>query len=38
MSIFRLEEKFMLAGLLIGVFIGGFFGVALMCLLYYSRD
>ena len=28
----------MIAGIIIGMFIGGFFGVALMCLLYYSRE
>ena len=28
----------MIAGIIIGTFIGGFFGVSLMCLLYYSRE
>ncbi|MER2148451.1 MAG: DUF3789 domain-containing protein [Ruminococcus sp.] len=28
----------MLAGIIIGTFIGGFFGVGLMCILYYSRE
>lgn len=28
----------MLAGMIIGVFIGSLFGVALMCILNYSRD
>lgn len=28
----------MLLGIVIGVFIGGFFGVAVMSLLFYSRD
>jgi len=32
------RKIFMLAGFIIGVFIGGFFGVGLMCLLYYSRE
>ena len=31
------EEKFMIAGIIIGMFIGGFLGVGFMCLLYYSR-
>lgn len=28
----------MIAGIIIGMFIGGFLGVSLMCLLYYSRE
>ena len=28
----------MLAGIIIGTFIGGFFGVGLMCILYYSIE
>ena len=32
------RKFFMVAGIIIGTFIGGFFGVALMCLLYYSRE
>ncbi len=28
----------MILGLIIGIFIGGFFGVALMSLLFYSRN
>ena len=31
------RENFMVAGIIIGTFIGGFLGVAFMCLLYYSR-
>ena len=27
----------MIAGLIIGLFIGGFVGVSVMCLLYYTR-
>ena len=27
----------MIAGLIIGLFIGGFVGVSVMCLLYYKR-
>lgn len=28
----------MLLGIIIGIFIGGFLGVSLMCLMFYSRD
>ena len=28
----------MLLGLIIGIFAGAFFGVSMICLLFYSRD
>ncbi|WP_367268540.1 DUF3789 domain-containing protein [Ruminococcus sp.] len=28
----------MLAGFIIGVFVGGIVGVSVMCLFYYTRD
>lgn len=28
----------MITGIIIGMFIGGFIGVSVMCLLYYNRD
>ncbi len=38
MSKYVQEEFFMLAGIIIGAFIGGFLGVSFMCLLFFSRS